>query len=86
MLSICPNRREPARLPIVMQIFWGGGGKLKSESVERVFLYIYVNIGDRSAPVYAKFFCLSIFFGRVRYCITFIVAVSTLLFVRKLIR
>ena len=47
-----------------MQIFWGGGGggKLKSESVERVFLYIYVNIGDRSAPVYAKFFCLSIFF------------------------
>ena len=64
----------------------GGGGKLKSESVERVFLYIYVNIGDRSAPVYAKFFCLSIFFGRVRYCITFIVAVSTLLFVRKLIR
>ena len=85
MLSICPNRREPAGLPIVMQIFWGG--KLKSESVERVFLYIYVNIGDRSAPVYAKFFCLSIFFfGRVRYCITFIVAVSTLVFVRKLIR
>ena len=29
---------------------------------------------------------LPFFFGRVRYCITFIVAVSTLLFVRKLIR
>ena len=79
MLTICPNR-EPAGLPIVMQIFWG---KLKCESVERVFLYIYVNTKDQSTP---NFFCLTIFFGRVRYCITFIVAVGTLLFVRKLIR
>ena len=83
MLTICPNR-EPAGLPIVMQIL---GGKLKCESVERVFLYIflyiYVNTKDQSTP---NFFCLSIFFGRVRYCITFIVAVGTLLFVRKLIR
>ena len=54
---ICPNR-EPAGLPIVMQIFFG---KLKCESVERVFPYIYVNIKDRSAPVYANFICLSIF-------------------------
>ena len=30
------------------------------------------------------FFCLSIFFCRVRYCVTFIVAVGTLLFVVKL--
>ena len=83
MLTICPNR-EPAGLPIVMQIFLG---KLKCESVERVFLYIflyiYVNTKDQSTP---NFFCLSIFFGCVRYCITFIVAVGTLLFVRKLIR
>ena len=83
MLTICPNR-EPAGLPIVMQIF---GGKLKCESVERVFLYIflyiYVNTKDQSTP---NFFLFKYFFDRVRYCVTFIVAVATLLFVIKLIR
>ena len=65
-----------------MQIFWS---KLKCESVERVFLFIHVNIKDRSAPVYANFLFIY-FFSRVRYCVTFIVAVGTLLFVIKLIR
>ena len=63
-LPFVQTENRPA---IVMQIF---GGKLNCKSVERVFLYIYVNY----------------FFGRVRYCVTFIVAVGTLLFVIKLIR
>ena len=74
MLTICPNR-EPAGLPIVMQIL---GGKLKCESVERVFLYIflyiYVNTKDQSTP---NFFLFKYLFDRVRYCVTFIVAVGT---------
>ena len=36
---------------------------------------------DNSYFFYVNFFGLSIFFCRVRYCVTFIVAVGTLLFV-----
>ena len=37
------------------------GGQTKVRKCWKGFLYIYVNIKDRSAPVYANFFCLSIF-------------------------
>ena len=78
--ALCVSTNHVRRLPLANFLFVGSSMLVSQTSPLGVELFSYAN------AFFFPYKFVEVFFCRVRYCVTFIVAVGTLLFVIKLIR